>query len=187
MLTINMNFAALTGLFERYHFTTSCSPMLDSVDVGGSDGETFYINWHDAEGDEYSVEIPFQNVAEARIENDKLVVRDKSGEEECIAFYDVQQVRHDSPQKITHTHEYGKSVWVVRLPKQYILPEGEYFDLGDDELPVNLQAICQLLALSFEPNKGESLQIEDFVPSVIELSEEQIDEAIKTEEGFEHG
>lgn len=187
MLTNNMNSAALARLFYQYHFMTSCSPMLHGVDVGGSDGETACINWHDAEGVEFSVEIPFENLAEARIENDKLVVRDKSGEEECIVFYDVQQVREDSPQKITHTHEYGKSVWVVRLPKQYILPEGEYFDLEDDELPVRLRAICQLLALSFEPNKGESLQIEDFVPSVIELSEEQIDEAIKTEEGFEHG
>ncbi len=187
MLTNNMNSAALAGLFEQYHFMTSCSPMLHSVDVGGSDGETFYINWHDAEGDEFSVEIPFENLAEARIENDKLVVRDKWGEEECITFFDVQQVREDSPQKITHTHEYGKSVWVVNIPKQYILPEGEYFDLGEDELPVKLRAICQLLELSFEPNKGESLQVEDFVPSVIELSEEQVAEAIKTEEGFEHG
>lgn len=177
------NRAALMGLFENKHFMTSDSPMLASCDVGGQDDETIYINWHDAEGEEFSVEIPFGNLDFARIEDDALFVPDKHGTEERIVFFECEQIREHSPQKITHRHKFGVSNWVIRLPAEHHLPEGVYADQSDEDLPVTLLAVCRLLGIDFEPEKGEEIQVEDFLPSVDTFSKAEVAEAIKAEEG----
>lgn len=177
------NRAALMGLFENKHFMTSDSPMLASCDVGGQDDETIYINWHDAEGEEFSVEIPFGNLDFARIEDDALFVPDKDGTEERIVFFECEQIHEHPPQKITHRHRFGESNWVIRLPAKYHLPEGEYHQLFYEDLPVTLRAVCRMLGIDFESEKGESIQVQDYLPSIDIFSEAEVAEAIKAEEG----
>lgn len=177
------NRAAILGLFKEKHFMTSDSPILSSCDVGGEDDETVFINWHDAEGDEFSVEIPFGNLDFARIEDDALYVPDKDGTEERIVFFELNPICERSPQKITHRHGFGESSWVIRLPKKHHLAEGEYIDCQNEDLPVSLRAVCRMLGIHFEPDKGEAIQVQDFLPNIDTFSEADIAEAIQAEEG----
>lgn len=168
--------------FGSFLFKTDDSPILMSCDVGGDDDRTVYINWHDAEGDEFSVEVPFENLSSAHIENDQLIVTDRSGEEQRITFFEFEPVRKNEPQKLTVSGADGQANWVVRLPDSHRLDEGFYYDSELDGLPVNLQAVLTLLGVHYEPEKGETLQVQDYLPSVTDFTEQEVLQAIRVVE-----
>ena len=69
------------------------SPYLHSVSVSEIEerdtNEVLYMNWHDDEGQEYSVTITERGLSDAIVTGNKITLEDHEGYETIICLYDI--------------------------------------------------------------------------------------------------